>query len=101
VDQPDRHRVQEVQLFPARPARDDEARVFEHAEVLHDAEARHLQLGLELRERAAVTRKEPVEQEAPRRVGKRPEHPIVVRHGRIICDQMVTCQTWSDRLSSL
>src|SRR6185295_2612278 len=71
VNQPDRDRVQEVQLLPARPPRDDEARVFEDAQVLHDAEACHLQLGLELGERAAVTREEQVEQEATRRVGER------------------------------
>ena len=33
VDQPDRHRVEEVQLLPARPARDHESCVFEDAEV--------------------------------------------------------------------
>jgi len=81
VDQPDRHRVQEVQLLPARPAGDDEARVLQHAQVLHDSEARHLELRLELRERAAVTHEEPVEQEATRRVGERLEHQVVVRHG--------------------
>jgi hypothetical protein len=82
VDQPDRHGIQEVQLFPARPARHDEVRIFEDAQVLHDAEARHVQLRLELRERAAVTHKEPIEQEATRRVGERLEHTVVVRHGR-------------------
>jgi hypothetical protein len=92
VDQADRHRVEEVQLFPARPAHDDEARAFEDAKVLHDTEARHLQFGLELGERAAVTLEEPVEEEAARRVGERLEHEVVVRHDRMICDQMVTCQ---------
>ena len=53
--------------FSALPAGDDEAGVFEDPEVLHDAEARHLQLRLELGERAAVTHEEPIEQEA--RVG--------------------------------
>ena len=46
--------------------------------MLHHAEARHLQLRLELGERAAVTLEEPVEQEPPRRVGERTEHGIVV-----------------------
>jgi hypothetical protein len=86
VDQTDRHRVQEVQLLATRPARDDQARAFEDAQVLHDAEARHLQLGLELRERAAVTHEEPIEQEATCRVGECLEHAVVVRHGRILCD---------------
>jgi hypothetical protein len=81
VDQPDRDRVQEVQLFPTGPPGDDEARVFEDAQVLHDAEAGHLQLRLELGQRAAVTREEPVEQVAPGRVGERLEHTVVVGHG--------------------
>jgi hypothetical protein len=76
MNQPDRHRIQEVQLFPAPPARDHEARVLEDAEVLHHAKARHLKLGLEVGERAAVTREEPVEQEAPRRVGKSLEQAL-------------------------
>ncbi len=83
VDQPDRHRVQEVQLLPARPAGDDEAGVLEHAQVLHDAEAGHLELGLELRERAAVALEEPVEQMAPGRVGKRLEDLVVVHEPEI------------------
>ena len=78
VDQPDRHRVQEVELLPALPAGDDEPGVLEHAQVLHHAEAGHLELGLELRERAAVTLEEPVEQVAPRRVGERLEDLVVV-----------------------
>ena len=66
----------------SRPDRrvDDEARVLEHAQVLHDAEARHLQLGLQLGQRAAVTLEELVEQEATRRVGERLEHAVVVGH---------------------
>jgi hypothetical protein len=71
-------------LLPARPAHDDEARVFEQAQVLHDPEARHLHLGLELRERAAVTRKEPIEQEAACWIGERLEHEVVGRHIRKI-----------------
>ena len=78
VDEPDRHRVQEVQLLPALPAGDDEPGVLEHAEVLHDAEAGHLELGLELRERAAVALEEPVEEMAPGRVGERLEDLVVV-----------------------
>ena len=80
VDQPDRYRVQEVQLLPPCFACDHEARVFEHAEVLHDAEAGHLQFGLELGERAAVTLEEPVEEESPRRVGERLEYEAIVSH---------------------
>src|ERR1700758_2124276 len=68
VDEPDRNRVQVVQLGPALAARIHEPRLLEHAEVLHDAESRHLELRLELRERAAVALEEPVEEMASRRV---------------------------------
>ena len=64
---------------------DDEARVLEHPQVLHHTEARHLQLRLELGQRAAVTREEPVEQEATRLVGERLEHTVVVGHHSRIC----------------
>ena len=59
--------------------------------MLHHAEARHLQLGLELGERAAVTREEPIEEVTPRRISQCPEHAVVV-HVQTICDLMVTCQ---------
>ena len=48
--------------------------------MLHHAEARHLQLRLELGERSAVTLEEPVEEMAPGRVGERLEDLVVV-HG--------------------
>ncbi len=80
VDEPDRYRVQEVQLLPPCFARDHEACVFEHAQMLHDAEAGHLQFGLELGERAAVTLEEPVEEEATRRVRECLEHEGIVSH---------------------
>ena len=80
VDQADRHGVEEVELLPARSARDDETGLFEDAQVLHHAEARHLQLGLELGQRAAVTLEEPVEQEPARRIGECLEHAVVVVH---------------------
>ena len=60
--------------------RDDEVRLLEHPQVLHDAEAGHLQLGLELGQRAAVAHEEAVEQEAAGRVGERLEHAVVVGH---------------------
>ncbi len=87
VDQPDRDGVEEVELLPARPARDDEPGVLEHAQVLHDPEAGHLQLGLELGERAAVALEEPVEEKAPGRVGERLEDQVVVGHRDEIGDQ--------------
>lgn len=69
-----------MQLLPAGPAGHDKARFFEHAQVLHDTEATHLQLGLQLRERAAIAREEQVKQEATARVRERLEHAVVIRH---------------------
>jgi hypothetical protein len=70
-----------------------EAGVLQHLEVLHHTEPRHLQLGLELGQRAAVTLEEPVEQEPPGRVRERLEHAVVlVGHHQKIGDPMVTCQ---------
>ena len=80
-----------MQLLPATAAGDDEPGLLEHAQMLHDAEARHLDLRLELAERAAVMLEEPVEQEAPCRIGECLEDPVVV-HPRMVRDQMVTCQ---------
>jgi hypothetical protein len=54
--------------------------------VLHHAEPGHLELGLELRERAAVTLEEPVEQVAPRRIGERLEDPVVLAYTAILRD---------------
>jgi hypothetical protein len=50
--------------------------------VLHHPEPRHVQIGLELGQRAAVALEEPVEQEPTGRVGERLEHTVVVVHGR-------------------
>ena len=70
-----------MELLPALTAGDDEPRLLEHAQVLHDTEPGHVELGVELSERAAVTLVEQVEQEAPARIGQRPERGIVVvRH---------------------
>jgi hypothetical protein len=80
VDQPDRHRVQEVQLLPARTARRHEPRVLQHAQVLHHAEAGHRELRLELGQRAPVAHEEPVEEVPPGGIGERPEHAVVVVH---------------------
>ena len=60
------------------PPGGDESRLLEHAQVLHHAEAGHLQLALELGERAAVTLEEPVEEVPPRRVGEGLEDTVVV-----------------------
>ena len=65
---------------------DDEPGVLEDAQMLQDAEAGHLELRLELGERAAVALEEPVEEMPPRRVCERLEHPVVVVHAMTICD---------------
>jgi hypothetical protein len=92
VDEPDRHRIQEVPLFSACFASDDESRLLEQTQVLHDATARHLQFGFQFGERAAVTREELVEQETTGRVGQSLEHPVVIGHEPSIGDQKITCQ---------
>jgi hypothetical protein len=86
VDEPDRHRVEVMQLLPAGTPGHDEASLFQHAQVLHHAETRHLQTGLELRQRQPVLREQPVEQRPPGRVGERPEHQVVVAHAATIRD---------------
>src|SRR5437763_6819006 len=81
VDEPDRYRIEEVQLLPPGAPGDDQPGVLEDAQVLHDAEAAHLRyLGLQFAERAAVTLEEPVEQQSPGRIGQRLEDPVVVVH---------------------
>jgi len=89
VDEPDRDGVQEVQLFAAAPASQHEPRFLELLQVLHDAEARHLEALLERAQRLAVCAEELVEEAPPSGIGQRPEHLI---HARTICDHSVTCQ---------
>ena len=74
-----------MELLPARAAGDDEARALQDPQVLHHAEARHLQLGLELGERAAVALEEPVEEVPAGRIRQCPEDVVVV-HARMIGD---------------
>jgi len=76
VDEPDRDGVQEVQLLPAPALRDDEAGVLEHAQVLHHAEARHVEARLQRAQRLRVLAEELVEQVAPGRIGQGPEHVV-------------------------
>ena len=60
-----------------------EARLLEHAQVLHDPEARHpRQVHAQLTERLAIALEELVEQDPPTWVGERPEdRSHVIRHG--------------------
>jgi len=80
VDQPDGDRIEVVQLLPADAADDDQPCGLEDPQMLHDAEARHLQLGFELRQRAAVALEEPVEEEPTCSIGQRLEDEVVIRH---------------------
>jgi hypothetical protein len=80
VDEADRHRVQEMEFLPARPAGDDKPGFLQHAQVLHDPEPGHRHVGFQLGERAAVTLEKPVQQETPGGVGERLEDAVVVIH---------------------
>ena len=83
-----------MQLLPAGPAGDDETGILQNLQMLHDAETCHFQPGFQVFQRAAVALKKQVQEEATRRVGKRLEYVVVVRHGRTIGDYMVTCQVF-------
>ena len=76
VNEPERDRVQEVQLLPAQLARGDEPGPLEHAEVLRDPEARHGKTATELLERLPVPLAESIEELAPALVGERLEHLV-------------------------
>ena len=70
MDEPDRDRVEEVELLASAPARGHEPCLLEHLEVLHHAEARHRRPLLERAERLPILGEEPVEQFPSRRVGE-------------------------------
>ena len=89
MDEPDRDRVQEVELLAASPPGDDEARLLELLEVLHHAEPGHVEPRLERAQRLAVLTEQLVEQAPPGGIGEGLEHVV---HGRIIRDHLVTCQ---------
>ena len=82
ADELDRNGVEEVELLASPPERRHQTGLFEHLEVLHHAEARHLELAVELGQRAAVPFEQEIQQMPPRGIGERPEDEIVVqRHG--------------------
>jgi len=78
MDQPDRDRVEEVQLLPSRTTGDHEVGFLKHLEMLHDPESGHIQTRLQFGERAAVTLEEEVEKESPGWICQRPEHRVQV-----------------------
>ena len=79
MDEPDRNRVEEVQLLAAALLGDHEPRVLELLEVLHHAEPRHLEARAERVQRLAVLPEELVEQGPAGRIGQGAEHVIHVR----------------------
>ena len=89
MDEADRDRVEEVQLLPAPPPGDDEARFLELLQVLHHAEAGHREAGFERAQRLPVLPEQLVEQAPSGRIGQGPEHLV---HATKIGDQLVTCQ---------
>jgi hypothetical protein len=76
VDEPDRDRVEEVQLLAAALARGHEPRLLQHPQVLHHAEAGHRHPLLQRAEGLPVPREERVEQPPPRGIGERLEDPV-------------------------
>src|SRR5687767_9723506 len=76
VDEPDRNRIQEVELLAAPAPRRDQPRLLEHPQVLHDGETRHRQPALERAQRLSVALEERVEQTASRGVREGLEHGV-------------------------
>jgi hypothetical protein len=68
---------------------------FEQTQMLHDAEAGHVEVGLELGQRPGVAIKEQIEQFPAGRVGERFEDQSVV-HAANIGDCLVTYQDGFD-----
>ena len=76
MDEADRDGVQVVELLPPPPPGDDEARLLEQLQVLHDPEAGHGEPLLERAERLPVFPEQLVEQAPPGRVGQGSEHLV-------------------------
>src|ERR1700722_13824341 len=89
MDQADRNGIEEVQLLAPVPLGRDEVGFLEHLQVLHHPEPRHVELAVEVGERAPVTLEEQVEQVPPARVGECLEDEIF-GHLDSIGDQTVT-----------
>ena len=82
MDESDRDGVQEVQLLPTPAPAHDEAGLLEQAEVLGDADPRHVVAGGQGHQGLTVMLEQCVEQCAPSRIGKRPEHRLHNIHNR-------------------
>src|SRR5215470_19253667 len=71
VDLVNRNRVEVVELLAPAPRRRDEARVFEHVEVLRHGLPRHVHPVAELGQRETVAREHAIEQLPPPRIRER------------------------------
>ena len=96
MDESDRDGIEEVQLLSARSSGEDEPSLFKQAKVLHDTDSGHLDLRLQLAQRATVPLEENIEKEPARRVRQSLEDEVVVVHARTIRNQIVTCQGVAD-----
>src|SRR6185436_9290095 len=76
ADLMDRNRIEVVQLLTAMPQRGDEVGRFENPKVLCHRLSRHGEAVAELVQRLSVPGVKPVEQRAPRGIGKRFEDLI-------------------------
>ncbi len=80
-----------MMFLPTGAPGDDESGVLEEAEMLHDAEAGHRHVGLELGQRPPLALEERIQQESTGRVGQGPEDEVVIVHATNIRDYLVTC----------
>jgi hypothetical protein len=76
----DGNRVEEVELLPALLLRDDQSGILQYAEVLHDAEAGHVEASSEGGEGLSVLAEERIEEAATGGVGEGLEDGV---HGSI------------------
>lgn len=76
VDFLDGHRVEVVQLPPPHLSGGHQPRPFEHPQVFHRPEPRHLKARAQLAERLPIAGEEVVQQRPAARIGQRFEHLI-------------------------
>src|SRR5207248_1459666 len=76
ADLMDRNRIEVMQLLAAMPERGDEVRRFENPKVFGDRLPRHGEAVAKFVQRLSVVGVKPVQQRAPRRIGKRFEDLI-------------------------
>jgi len=76
VDQPDRHRIQEVELLATAPPGHHQAGFLEQLQMLHHAETGHLEASFERAQALPVVAEKLIQQSPPRRVGQGLEHIV-------------------------